>query len=110
MSEYCFLGKPLEKVLGVECSTVHNFFFYLKHGYQKEKQTLLLAEVQVSKCNNMLIRKIIIFYLVRWNMSASKSRRSQIDEVQGRNMGPQAGSSREENVQSSDSDEVLSIV
>lgn len=42
-------------------------------------------------------------------MSASKSRRSQIDEVQGRNMGPQAGSSREENVQSSDSDEVLSI-
>ncbi|XP_076102900.1 uncharacterized protein LOC143072021 isoform X1 [Mytilus galloprovincialis] len=42
-------------------------------------------------------------------MSASKSRRSQIDEEQGRNMGPQAGSSREENVQSSDSDEISFI-
>lgn len=85
-------------------------FFLFKERLSERKKNLLLAEVQVSKCNNILIRKIIIFYLVRWNMSASKSRRSQIDEVQGRNMGPQAGSSREENVQSSDSDEVLSIV
>ncbi|XP_052100673.1 uncharacterized protein LOC127734706 [Mytilus californianus] len=42
-------------------------------------------------------------------MSASKSRRSQNDEVQERNMGPHAGRSGEENMQSSDSDEISVI-